>query len=301
MLIPPFLKKGDKIAIVSPAGKTEPSYITNAKILLEKLGYEVFLGKNVHSSYFQFAGTDSQRAADMQQMLDDASIKAILCSRGGYGTIRIIESLDFKKFRKAPKWIIGYSDITVLHTYLNKYTGCLSIHGTMPKNFPKDLTINTSIESLHRILTGQTAYYEIQPHPLNRTGYAQGIIIGGNLSLLYSLNGTKYFPDTKDKILFIEDTGEYLYHLDRMMMNLKTGGKLDHLNGLIIGGMTDMKDNETPFGKNAEQIIADIVKEYKYPVCFGFPAGHCDTNLSFILGMRTFLIVEKQKCILEQK
>lgn len=283
----PYLKKGDKIAILAPARKISKEEIEPAIAILKSWGLQVVLGKNLFKADHQFSGTDEQRAADLQVMLDDTSIKAIISARGGYGTLRIIDKINFSKFKKHPKWVIGYSDITVLHSHIHTI-GIETIHATMPINFTKN---KEATETLRKVLFGEKTSYEMNAHPLNRKGEATAELVGGNLSLLYALTGSTSDIDTKGKILFIEDLDEYLYHIDRMMLNLKRSGKLKHLKGLIVGGMTEMKDNAIPFGKTAEEIILDAVKEYKYPVCFNFPAGHVDRNLALVLGRKVKLSV----------
>jgi len=290
-----YLKKNDKIAIVSTARKISESEILPAINKLEEWGFEVVTGKNIYKTDNQFAGTDFERAEDFQLMLDDDSVKAILCARGGYGTVRIIEKLNFKKFIKNPKWIIGYSDITVLHSYLHTKLNIPSIHATMPLNFLSDGSDNESTNSLKNALFGNISEYQVTDNEFNKPGFAEGILIGGNLSILYSLSGTELDIDTKNKILFIEDIDEYLYHIDRMMMNLNLSGKLKNLSGLIVGGMTDMRDNTIPFGKSAYQIISDIVSEYNYPVCFNFNAGHAEPNLALCFGKPVQLSVMGNK------
>lgn len=290
MNTPPYLKKGDKIGIVAPARKISPEEIQLAIQIFQKWGLRVVLGKNLFESDNQFSGSDIQRTEDMQSMLDDASVRAIVCARGGYGTLRIVDKIDFRKFRKKPKWIVGYSDVTVLHSHINRNFNIETIHATMPINFHKN---EPSVETLKKCLFGKKFSYKVTPHPLNREGRGEGCLVGGNLSLLYALKGSKSAISTRRKVLFIEDVDEYLYHIDRMMISLKRVRFFSHLAGLIVGGMTDMKDNETPFGKTAEEIILDTVKEYDYPVCFGFPAGHQDKNLSLILGKRVKLKVGK--------
>ena len=283
MQIPPFLKQGDKIAIVAPARKVSKEEMQPAIELLTNWGLQVVLGKNLFHEQNQFSGTDEERAADLQAMLDDASVKAIIAARGGYGTLRIIDKLDFTTFKKHPKWIVGYSDVTVLHSHINTL-GIATLHGTMPINFTKNAE---ATESLHKALLGESLVFETPAHPLNKAvsqTIIEGEIVGGNLSLLYALAGSVSDINTKNKILFIEDLDEYLYHIDRMMLNLKRAGKLSRLKALLVGGMTDMKDNAIHFGKTAEEIILDAVKEYDYPVIFGFPAGHIDRNLAVYFG-----------------
>lgn len=283
MQIPPFLKQGDKVAIVAPARKVSKEEMQSAIELLTNWGLQVVLGGNLFHEQNQFSGTDDERAADLQTMLDDTSVKAIIAARGGYGTLRIIDKLDFTIFKKHPKWIVGYSDVTVLHSHINTL-GIATLHGTMPINFTKNAE---ATESLQKALFGESLIFEISAHPLNKAVSQTTVeceIVGGNLSLLYALAGSVSDIDTKNKILFIEDLDEYLYHIDRMMLNLKRAGKLSRLKVLIVGGMTDMKDNTIPFGKTAEEIILDAVKEYDYPVIFGFPAGHIDNNRAVYFG-----------------
>lgn len=283
MLKPDFLKEGDLIRIVSPAGKADKEKVLPATDLLRKAGFDVRLGEHVFDRWFQFAGTDDQRLNDLQQALDDPECRAIICSRGGYGAIRIADKLDFSAFGRYPKWLVGFSDVTVLHALLQKQGFC-SIHGAMPAFYLRDNQPTESFTELIRLLSGEKTRIALPVHPLNRKGRANGQLIGGNLSILFSLTGTPFEPDTDEKILFIEDLTEYLYHLDRMMHSLKLAGKLKKLNGLIVGGFTEIKDNDSPFGQSVEEIILNAVKEYDYPVCFGFPAGHMDRNLPLMFG-----------------
>ncbi|MCK5170945.1 MAG: LD-carboxypeptidase [Bacteroidales bacterium] len=297
MITPPKLKHGDKIGIVAPARKIYIKEIEAAIKVFESWGLQVELGQNIFEQDRQFAGTDEQRAGDLQYMLDKSEIKAIICARGGYGTIKTLELLDFSNFLKSPKWIVGYSDITALHAYINQNLGVKSIHGIMPFNFPKDYTENEAIKTLKKTLFGEENIYEFNGHKFNRPGKVAGELTGGNLSVLYSVSGTKYDIDTKNKVLVLEDLDEYLYHIDRMMMNLKFSGKLKNLKGLIVGGMTDMKDNQTPFGKTAYEIIRDAVEEYDFPVCYNFPVGHIKNNYAMILGAQVKLEVGKNGVI----
>lgn len=284
MYQPAALKKGDKIGIVSPAGKIDPEKVGIAVQKLENVGYKVVLGKHVFDEENQFAGSDMDRLSDFQIMLDDPEIKAILCSRGGYGCVRILEHLDFDLFIRDPKWIIGYSDVTVFHSYLNNILGVESLHAAMPINFPADGFDNKSVSSLIDSMSGNVEDYEIPSHQLNRVGISEGELVGGNLSILYSLRGTVMDFETHGKILFIEDVGEELYHLDRMMRNLKMGGKLSELQALIIGGMSEMKMGNTNFGKSAYEIINEVVDHYSYPVVYNFPAGHIKENWTLPMG-----------------
>jgi len=294
MTLPPYLRKGDKVAIVSPARSIVFEEVFPAMKLFQKWGLEVVLGTHVFGKHNQLSGTDDQRRQDFQQMLDDPSIRAIVASRGGYGTVKIIDRLDFKRFRLHPKWIVGYSDITVLHSHLHRNLGVQTLHATMPYSI-KDQDINeVTAESMRKALFGEKISYSKHITFWDRTGLTEGELVGGNLSILYSLAGTPSDIDTRGKILLLEDVDEYLYHLDRMMMNLKRSGKLNELKGLIIGGMTDMRDNEVPFGKSAHEIIREAVKDYAYPVCFDFPAGHEKLNVALYLGRQVKFIVDKE-------
>ena len=296
---PPFLQAGDTIGIVSPARKISEEEINPAIKLIESWGYKVKLADNIFAEDRQFAGTDDERAADFQNMMDDENIKAILCARGGYGSVRLIPKLDFTKFNVNPKWIIGYSDITVFHSYLNMVSGICSIHGTMPLNFPKEGIDNESTKALHEVLGGELNHVRFPHQKRNRMAAGTGILVGGNLSMLYSLRGTFMDLDTDGKILFIEDLDEYLYHIDRIMMNLKLGGKLEKLSGLIVGGMSDMNDNTIPYGRTAVEIIKEAVAGYNFPIAFGFPAGHQDVNLPLMFGKYVSLQVNFEFSILK--
>ena len=291
MITPPYLKTGDKVAIIATARKVSFAEMEPAIAQLKSWHLEVITGNYLTANYNQFAGNDEERAADMQQMLDDEDVKAIFCARGGYGSVRIIDRLDFKSFIATPKWIIGYSDITVFHSHINLNLGIETLHGIMPINFPPDGSETPTIESLRKALFGEDIHYRFASHPLNRKGTAHGEITGGNLSILYSLSASNSDLDTNEKILFIEDVDEYLYHIDRMMMNLKRSGKLSRLAGLVVGGMTRMNDNTIPYGLTAEEIIADAVAEYDFPVCFNFPAGHQENNCAIIMGRQALLSV----------
>ena len=292
---PPPIKPGDKIRIVSPAGKVAEKYVLPAVEWLTRQGYKVELGKHVFDTHFQFAGTDNDRLEDLQTALDDPETAAVICSRGGYGTVRIIDKLDFRRFRKKPKWLVGFSDITILHSAINKL-GIATIHGAMPRFFFDDNgQSNENLKTLMELLTGNQAEYKIEAQPENRAGSCTAGIVGGNLSIMVSLLGTKYEIEPRGKILFIEDIDEYLYHTDRMMHQLKLAGKLDALAGLVVGDFTGMKDNESPFGKTVHEIIAEAVVDYNYPVCYGFPAGHDKRNLALAFEMNWKLEVSEQK------
>lgn len=283
MITPPYLKHGDKIAVVAPARKVSPSEMEAAILTFRSWGLQVVTGPHLFGEDNQYSGTDQERADDLQMMLDDIEIKAIICARGGYGTVRIIDRLDFTAFEQHPKWIIGYSDVTVLHSHIHTRFGIETLHATMPINFP-DSGTEAAVESLRKALFGEPLEYNILPDPLNKTGNVSGVLTGGNLSILYALNGTPSDIQTQDKILFIEDIDEYMYHIDRIMINLKRGGKLSGIKGLIVGGLTKMNDNAIPFGKQAEQIIAEYADESGIPVCFNFPAGHIADNRALIMG-----------------
>lgn len=282
MIAPPYLQKGDTVAIVATARKNIEDNLQPAISWLKSWGLEVKIGKTIGLDNNQLAGTDEQRAEDFQEMIDNPHIKAIWCVRGGYGTVRIIDKLDFSKFKKNPKWIIGFSDVTVLHSHLNTL-GYQSIHGIMPVSTK---ATEEAKESLRKALFGEFLEYVVPCDQMNKYGTAKGELVGGNLSILYSLFGSVSAIDCTDRILFIEDLDEYLYHIDRMMMNLKRNGCLEGLKGIIVGGMTKMKDNEIPWGKNALEIIEDVTKEYNIPVIYNFPAGHLADNHALIFGRK---------------
>ncbi len=287
MITPPYLKKGDTIAIVATARKNIEDNLQPAIGWLKNWGIEVVIGSTIGLDRNQLAGTDEQRAADFQTQLDNPNIKAIWCVRGGYGTVRIIDLLDFTKFKQSPKWIVGFSDVTVLHSHLNTM-GYQSIHGIMPVSVK---ATEEAKESLRKALFGEHLEYTVPCENMNRLGKAKGELVGGNLSILYSLFGSVSAIDCTDKILFIEDLDEYLYHIDRMMMNLKRNGCLESLKGIIVGGMTKMNDNEIPWGKNALEIIDDVTKKYNIPIIYNFPAGHLADNHALILGKQVSIDV----------
>ena len=298
MIIPKKLKIGDKIGIVSTARKISLGELKAAILILEIWGLEIVLGQNLFKENNQFSGTIKQRTTDLQNMINDVEIKAILCARGGYGTVQIIDNINFSSLKKNPKWIIGYSDVTVLHSHLNNL-GTASLHATMPINFENNS--NESLQSLKNSLLEKSNRIKCKSHTFNRLGQVDAEIVGGNLSILYSLLGSNSDIDTEEKILFIEDLDEYLYHIDRMMMNLKRNGKLAKLKGLIVGAMNDMNDNEIPFGKSAEEIILEYTKEYDYPICFGFPAGHINDNRCIRLGVKSVLKITENGVSLFQE
>jgi len=293
---PPSLRKGDRVAIVATARKISLKELEEGIQLLKSWELVPVIGKTIGLSDNQYAGTDAQRAQDFQEMLDNPEIKAIWCARGGYGTVRMVDQLDFYKFVKYPKWIAGYSDVTVLHNHLHKI-GFQTIHGTMPVSVEDNTAFAKA--SLKQSLFGEKPSIKYETaNSLNRTGTATGVLVGGNLSMLYSMCGSNSGLDTEGKILFIEDLDEYLYHIDRMVMNLKRNGMLDHLAGLLVGGMTKMHDNRIPFGKTAQEIVLDAVKECNFPIAFDFPAGHLDDNRALIMGAKVQLAVTKTECVL---
>ncbi|WP_108867861.1 S66 peptidase family protein [Aquimarina aquimarini] len=296
MLQPSFIKEGDKVAIVSTARKVSVKEIQEAILMLEKWKLVPVLGSTIGKELHQFAGTDQERVLDFQKMLDDKEIKAIWCARGGYGTVRIIDHIDFSNLLKNPKWIVGYSDITVLHSEIHNLGVC-SLHAPLAIDIHKGT--KASMTSLRDILFGKEVEYSISSSKKNILGECQGKLIGGNLSILYSLCGSKSSLDTSGKILCIEDLDEYLYHIDRMLQNLKRNGFFDNLSGLIVGGMTKMHDNNIPFGKKPKKIILEIVKEYGFPVVFNFPMGHIEDNRALIMGSEASLRVDADQVTLK--
>jgi muramoyltetrapeptide carboxypeptidase len=298
MITPPYLKPGDSVAIVAPARKVTEAEIMPAIGRMNEWGWNVSLSTHLFGECNQYSGTDEERASDLQQMLDDPDIKAIFAARGGYGTVRIIDRLDFKGFCRNPKWIVGFSDVTVLDSHIHNQFGIETLHAAMPFTFPAEGEESETLVTLRKALSGQKLEYQIASDTKNIQGNAGGVLVGGNLSILYTLNGTPSDLDTRGKILFIEDLDEYLYHIDRMMQTLKRSGKLDNLAGLVVGGMTKMNDNSVPFGMTAEEIIHETIKEYEYPVCFGFPAGHVEDNCALIMGREVRLAVQEKGCIL---
>ncbi|MFW0714440.1 S66 peptidase family protein [Pedobacter sp. N23S346] len=286
---PPYLKKGDKIALVCPAKKL-PKSIDKAIALLTSWGLEVIIGESVYASHHQFAGTDKLRTKDLQQFLDDPSIKAIIAGRGGYGTIRIIDELDFTPFNLHPKWVVGFSDITILLSHIVSQSGIQCLHGQMPYTFEESTP--EAIASLKKALFGEKQTYTYDSEFTNRSGETEGVLIGGNLTLLAMLQGSVSEMDFDDKILFLEDVGEHEYSIDRMMRMLKRAGKLANLKGLIIGAFNEIEEEKISFGQTADEVIWDIVKKYDYPVCFNFPTGHIENNLSMILGAHVSLKIE---------
>ncbi len=297
MIIPPYIKPGDTIGIVSTARKVTKEELLFSIKTLQNWGLKVVLGKNLFNKHHQFAGKEKERIEDLQSMINNKHVKAILCARGGYGTVQIIDKIDFSNLKKFPKWIIGYSDITVLHSHLNK-KGIASIHATMPINFLKNT--DESLISLYNALFGIKNRYNITNTNYNKTGQVEAELVGGNLSILYSLLGSNSDLKIDNKILFLEDIDEYLYHVDRMVINLKRNNKLTKLKGLIVGKMKDMNDNIIPYGETAEEIILKYTKEYSFPICFHFPAGHLSDNRSLKFGVKTYLEINNKHVILQQ-
>lgn len=292
MITPPYLQKGDTVAIVATARKNIDDNLKPAIELLKSWGLEVKVGNSIGLDFHQLAGTDEQRAKDFQEQLDNPNIKMIWCVRGGYGTVRMIDLLDFTKFKQNPKWIVGFSDVTVLHSHLNTM-GYKSIHGIMPVTVGK--ATKEAKETLRvALFNNERLEYDLLPHPMNKFGKAKGELVGGNLSILYSLFGSPSAIDCNDKILFIEDLDEYLYHIDRMMMNLKRNGCLESIKGILVGGMTKMKDNDIPWGKDALQIVEDVTKKYNIPIVYEFPAGHIRDNRALVLGTQVELEVNNE-------
>lgn len=288
---PPFLKTGDTILIIGTARARNKDQVEPAITILKNWGLHVELGKNLYKKHHQFAGTDEERTADLQWAVNHKTAKAVLIAGGGYGTLRIIDHVNFKSLKQYPKWFVGYSDTTVLAARLTKLK-IPSIHGTMAFQFLKNKVATQTIKTL---LFGEKTNYTIKSNKLNRIGVSEGNVVGGNLSIIYALSGSADDLKTKNKILFIEDLDEQLYHIDRMMLQLKRSGKLKNLKGLVVGGMTDMKDNAVPYGKTAHEIILDAVKDYNYPVSFDFPAGHIEMNKAIYLGKKAVLRVSKTK------
>ncbi len=289
-----FLKPGSKIAIAAPARMVTPDEMQFAINWLKEKGFVPVYDERLFAQHYIFAGDDNFRAAVFQHYLDDEDIEAIWIARGGYGSIRVIDKLDFTQFLQHPKWIIGFSDGTVFHGKLNRL-GVPSLHAAMPFYFE-----NKTPEAKHALfdaLLGKPLQYEFPSHPLNKNGVMEGEIVGGNLSVLYGMMGSNTFPELDGKILFIEEVDEYIYHIDRMMHALKRAGKLENLKGLIVGGLTQIKDNSHPFGMTAEQVIAEAVVEYNYPVCFGFPAGHFDDNKPLFFGLKSRIEVTEASSV----
>jgi muramoyltetrapeptide carboxypeptidase len=292
IMIPPDLHSGDTIGITCPAGFVSQERIAYAVDVLERKGFKVKIGRTIGAREIYFSGSDDERRTDLQDLLDDQEVKAIIMGRGGYGTSRIIDALDFTVFTKSPKWICGFSDITVLHSHINRNLGIATLHSPMCGAFTPESEDSYYIRSLLDALTGTRLHYEISPSAYNRSGTSTGELVGGNLALLAHLTGSVSQLDTRGKILFIEDIGEHLYHIDRMLLNLKRSGQLDSLAGLLVGSFTDTEDTERPFGQTLEQIILDKVAEYDFPVAFNLPCGHDTENVTLQLGQIHTLTVK---------
>lgn len=299
MIVPSFLQPGDTIAIVCPSGFMAREKAQTCIDTLQRWGYTVRIGATLGGeSENYFSGTDEQRLADLQRVLDDPAVNAILCGRGGYGLSRIVDAIDFTSFRKNPKWLIGYSDVTVLHAHVFTKYDTATLHSPMAGAFNDGGAITEGVLSLRRALAGEPAAYTCDTHIFNRHGHVTAPLVGGNLSILAHLVGSASDIDTQGKILFLEDVGEYLYNLDRMLWQLKRSGRLARLAGLIVGGFTDLKDTTRPFGATAETIVRDIVSEYDYPVCFGFPVSHSQDNVALKMGVTHTLIVSDEPTLL---
>ncbi|RTY96017.1 LD-carboxypeptidase [Flavobacterium sp. GT3R68] len=296
IVMPKFLQKGDTVGILATARKIDSETLQPAVALLESWGLHVVIGRSIGKEENQLAGPDWLRATDFQEMLDNPKIKAIWGAKGGYGTVRIVDRIDFTNFKKNPKWIVGFSDITVLHSHINNMD-IATLHGIMA--ISAKTASPEAVESLRKALFGEKLEYHVPHHAFNKMGSAKGELVGGNLSVLYSVMGSKSEIDYIGKILFIEDLDEYLYHIDRMMMNLKRNGYFDGLKGLIIGGMTSMNDNEIPWGKDALEIIQDVTKDFDFPVVYDFPAGHLKDNRALILGKSVTLEVNETESVLK--
>ncbi|MBD77841.1 MAG: LD-carboxypeptidase [Crocinitomicaceae bacterium] len=299
MIIPPYLNPGDKISIVSPAKIIQEKEIAYAIQEFEKRGLIVELGKHVFSQWNRFAGTDQQRLEDVQQVLDNPDIKAIFFSRGGYGSVRIIDKLDFTTFVRRPKWLVGYSDITIFHQHVSSNYNIVSCHGSMPLNMIDSKLNRQSTSRLLDTLFGKDKTIKLKAHKLNRQGIARGKLIGGNFSVLCSLIGTNSFTNLDHKILFIEDLFEEMYYLDRLFYQLKKSGSLDRLAGLIVGGFTDITDVSAWFGVDINELINEHFKGYNFPMAFDFPIGHVALNLPLLNGMEYELIVSNNETILK--
>ncbi len=305
--VPPYLKPGDTIGITCPAGYITAEEIQPAVRMMESWGFKVAAGSTVGKRDHTFGGTDEERRQDMQTMLDDPNIRAIMCGRGGYGCARIVDQLDFSRFRERPKWVIGFSDITVLHCHINRHFGIATIHSKMCNSFPDDMTqadaeMKDTIESIREALTGTPMRYSAAPENSNRTGTASGVLIGGNLSMIQSVSGTDSEIDTVGKILFLEDAGEYLYSLDRMLGNLRRSHKFDNLAGLIIGGFNRIKPDDPgeEFGHTVNDMVLQRVSDFSYPVCFNFPVGHQRNNYALKCGVMHHLNVQAGKVELRE-
>lgn len=299
MIIPPYLSPGDTIALAAPARKISKAEIQPAEQWLKSVGFNIFYDDRLFAEDHQFAGDDLLRTRYFQDLLDDDSVKAIWCVRGGYGSARIIDRLDFTHFRQHPKWICGYSDITVFHSHIQQNLQTATLHATMPVNVSETNTQLPVCQSFLDAITCKDLSYEIDSHPLSRPQPFSGILTGGNLSMLYSLIGSPSDINTTGKVLFIEDLDEYLYHIDRMILNLKRSGKLSNIKALLVGHLSDMHDNTVPFGKTAEEIVADHCQTFGFPLIFNVPAGHLPDNRAFRMGCQIEGLIKDNKFILK--
>ena len=300
VIIPPYLKEGDTIGMICPSGYMPLEKAQTCIDVLQQWGFKIKIGKTIGNQFNYFSGTDEERLQELQQMLDNETVKAIFCARGGYGLSRIIDKLNFDRFVDAPKWIIGYSDITLLHAHIYSNFRIASLHAPMAAAFNELEDNRKYIDSILTGLTGSPSIYKTSSHHLNKSGNSEGELIGGNLAILAHLIGTDSDLDTSHKILFLEDIGEYKYNIDRMLMQLKRAGKLESLSGLIIGSFADMKDTTIPFGQEIHDLISDKISEYNYPVCFDFPIGHTGENYALKIGVKHRLSVSTQQVILEE-
>lgn len=305
--VPPYLKPGDIIGITCPAGYIKKEEILPSLRIMESWGFNIRIGQTVGARDYSFGGTDAERTKDMQAMLNDNNVKAIMCGRGGYGAARIIDQLDFSRFQKNPKWVIGFSDITAFHCHINRHFGIATLHSKMCNSFPDDFSkaepiVQDTIMSIYQALTGKKMQYTAAPDPNNRKGMARGILIGGNLSVIQSVSGTDSEIDTNGKILFLEEVGEYLYNLDRMLGTIQRSHKFDNLAGLIIGGFNRLKPDDPgeEFGRTVYDMVKEKVKNFKYPVCFNFPVGHQKNNYALKCGMMHTLTVADDKVTLKE-
>lgn len=294
---PEYLKSEDEVAIISPSFCIDETRLAEGVSYLEKWGLRVRVGRNAAKQHGPFAGTDEERLFDLQEMTNDPEIKAVFCSRGGYGISKIINRVDFSSLKTNPKWYVGFSDITVLHLWLSEVCGIISVHGDMPLNFNNSEKKAATFKTLHQVLFGR-------PEPIKwagtfvRPAVVSGEVTGGNLSLLYSMTGTPAEPDTRGKILFIEDVGEQFYHIDRMLTSLKLAGKFEGLSALLVGGINKTEDTKIPWGKSIEETISEIFYEYDFPLFFNFPAGHIPDNRAFYIGKQAKIILKSSKALL---
>jgi len=297
LIQPPYLKAGDTVAIVAPSGilKNRNDEVQQAVVLLQSWGLNAIVGKHVFSKSDHFAGTDDERCEDFQKALDDPTVSAIWCARGGYGTVRILDKLDYTKFKKHPKWIIGYSGITALHNQVHN-EGYQSIHALMCVSLTKDLEdIKETLATFKSTIFGNPVNYTLEGSSYNKTGVTSGLLVGGNLTMLHTMLGSKTSIDMTGKILFIEEIGEYKYHIDRMLQSLKRAGYFENCKGVIVGDMSKLRKNTTLWGTSIEQLILDALADYDFPIAFNMPAGHEKDNRAMVLGKTIKLKVEKDK------